>query len=58
MDQFLHDLWQLIAQPGLLRENLAQIVSTLGGTASISLALKSGNFGGDDFFAKALRQAP
>jgi uncharacterized protein YgbK (DUF1537 family) len=32
--------------------------STLGGTSCISLALKSGNFGGDDFFAKALRQAP
>jgi membrane-associated protein len=37
MDQFLHDLWQLIAQPGQLRENLAQIVSTLGGTATYAM---------------------
>ena len=37
MDQFLHDLWQLIAQPGLLRENLAQIVSTLGGPATYAM---------------------
>lgn len=30
MDPFLHDLWQLVSQPGALRENLAQIVETLG----------------------------
>lgn len=31
MDAFLHDLWMLISEPGQLRENLAQIVDTLGG---------------------------
>lgn len=30
MDPFLHDLWQLVSQPSALRENLAQIVETLG----------------------------
>ncbi|MBM3526247.1 MAG: hypothetical protein FJX57_25125, partial [Alphaproteobacteria bacterium] len=28
------------------------------GGPPLALALKSGNFGGDDFFAKALRQVP
>ncbi|MBM4052570.1 MAG: hypothetical protein FJ270_07515 [Planctomycetes bacterium] len=37
MEQFFHDLWQLVSQPGLLRENLAQIVSTLGGTATYAM---------------------
>jgi uncharacterized protein YgbK (DUF1537 family) len=31
--------------------------SALGGTP-LSLALKSGNFGGRDFFAKAIAEAP
>ena len=31
--------------------------SAVGGT-KLSLALKSGNFGGEDFFAKALAYAP
>jgi membrane-associated protein len=30
MDPFLHELWQLVSQPGQLRENLAHIVETLG----------------------------
>jgi membrane-associated protein len=37
MEQFLQDLWQLVSQPGMLRENLAQIVSTLGGGATYSM---------------------
>jgi membrane-associated protein len=37
MEPFLHDLWQLITQPGQLRENLAQIVETLGGGATYSM---------------------
>ncbi|MBM4111024.1 MAG: hypothetical protein FJ254_06675 [Phycisphaerae bacterium] len=37
MEQFFLDLWQLVAQPGLLRENLAQIVSTLGGPATYAM---------------------
>ncbi len=37
MEQFLHDLWQLVTQPGQLRENLAQIVETLGGGATYSM---------------------
>ena len=32
--------------------------STIGGQVPLSLALKSGNFGGDGFFAKALAEAP
>ena len=31
--------------------------STIGAPA-LALALKSGNFGGDDFFTKALKEAP
>lgn len=37
MEQFLHDLWQLVSQPGQLRENLAQIVQTLGGPATAGM---------------------
>lgn len=37
MEQFLHDLWQLISQPGELRENLAQIVQTLGGPLTYTM---------------------
>jgi membrane-associated protein len=37
MEQFIHDLWQLVTQPGQLRENLAQIVDTLGGGATYSM---------------------
>jgi len=37
MEAFLHDLWQLITEPGQLRENLAQIVETLGGPATYAM---------------------
>jgi membrane-associated protein len=37
MEQFVHDLWQLVSQPGQLRENLAQIVQTLGGPATTGM---------------------
>ncbi len=37
MEQFLHDLWQLVSHPGQLRENLAQIVQTLGGPATAGM---------------------
>lgn len=37
MEQFLHDLWQLVSQPGQLRENLVQIVTTLGGGATYAM---------------------
>lgn len=37
MEPFLHDLWQLVTQPGQLRENLAQIVETLGGGATYTM---------------------
>lgn len=37
MEQFFHDLWQLVSQPGQLRENLAQIVQTLGGPATAGM---------------------
>ncbi|MFM7799496.1 MAG: VTT domain-containing protein, partial [Planctomycetota bacterium] len=37
MEQFIHDLWQLVSQPGQLRENLAQIVTTLGGGATYAM---------------------
>lgn len=37
MEQFINDLWQLVTQPGQLRENLAQIVDTLGGGATYSM---------------------
>jgi membrane-associated protein len=37
MEQFLQDLWQLVSRTGMLRENLAQIVSTLGGGATYSM---------------------
>lgn len=37
MDQFLHDLWQLVSQPGQLRVNLEQIVTTLGGGATYAM---------------------
>jgi membrane-associated protein len=37
MEQFIHDLWQLVSQPGQLRENLAQIVRTLGGPATAGM---------------------
>ena len=37
MEPFFHDLWQLVTQPGQLRENLAQIVETLGGGATYTM---------------------
>ena len=37
MEAFLQDLWDLITQPGQLRENLAQITSTLGGPATYTM---------------------
>lgn len=37
MEAFFHDLWQLIIEPGQLRENLAQIVETLGGPATYAM---------------------
>ncbi len=37
MEPFLHDLWQLVSEPGQLRDNLAQMVHTLGGPLTYTM---------------------
>ena len=37
MDAFIDALWQLVSEPGLLRENLANVVDTLGGPLTYAM---------------------
>ena len=37
MDAFIDALWQLVSEPGLLRENLANVVDTLGGPLTYTM---------------------
>ena len=37
MDAFIDALWQLVSEPGLLRENLANVVETLGGPLTYAM---------------------
>ena len=37
MEAFIDALWQLVSEPGLLRENLANVVATLGGPLTYAM---------------------
>jgi membrane-associated protein len=37
MEAFIDALWQLVSEPGLLRENLANVVGTLGGPLTYAM---------------------